>query len=432
MINTEETARIACSFIAAFYKGFVEDLPSLARFYSEQSSTSFARVDEAVATTSQGKAQVLQYLERLNADLGPRKVEVRTADFVPTTDGSLAITVTGVIFTKRLRQGFTQTFVLSSTKYKENTLFISADSLRLVSREKEVIPANAIIVAPGEELTLSVVSTNAAAPTKGPDAERKERPPRERKERKPRAEKEISEGPKEVAPPVAQDVRPLRERKAREERKPREPKPQAEAPQTVPKVEERKPREDKPREDKPREDRKPRAVKDEVKTETQVAATKPSWAGLVSGKAQQVEAPKIAAPAAKTAPAEKKSQDKPIAAPAEKKETVTKVASKVAPGAAVAASATSAAPVAASAKDTAPVRERTLTSKVKLLNVPKEILLSEVRAAASKYGKVSDAFWRDDDAVVVLETPEEARAFQSDRSFAVKDIKIRRFYFFEN
>jgi hypothetical protein len=438
MINTEQTARIACCFIASFYKRFVEDLPSLASFYSEQSSTSFARVDEAVATTSQGKDQVLQYLVRLNEDLGPRKVEVRTADFVPTTDGSVAITVTGTIFTKRLRQAFTQTFVLAPTKFKDNTLFISADSLRFVSKEKEVLPANSIIVAAGEELTLNVVHAKA------PEAERKERPPRERKERQPRAEEASKEAaPKEAAPVAAQEKRPVRERR---ERKPREAKPLVDTPAApvAPVVAPAAPVAQK-KEFTERQERKPRVAKEELAPAAPaVPASKPSWAGLVSGKTVPVEAPKpvvAAKPSVPSASAEKKFTDKPArpattAAPVEKREAAPKAAPKAAAAPAAAPAASVAAPAAAAApspKESAPLRERTLTSKVKIVKVPKEILLSEVRAAVSKYGKVVDAFWRgEDDAIVVLNTPEEARAFQSDRDFVIKDIKLRRFYCFEN
>jgi hypothetical protein len=362
MINAEQTARIACSFIAAYYKGFVEDLPSLIHFYGEQSSTSFARVREAVATTSQGKAEVQQYLERLNADLGQRKVEVQTADFVPTGDGSVAIVVTGLLFTKRLRQAFTQTFVLSTTKYKENTMYIAADSLRIMSQEQEALPSNAIVVRPGEDLTVSVVNTNTNKPVES--TERKERP---RKERKPKTEAPVvaTVAPTDVPTATPTEAVVRKERKIREPRVKNDavPAPAAPAAPSTTAEFDRKEKADK---------RKPRRDKESEAAPVHQAPPAPkSWAGMFLGKNEEPK-PHV--------PAERKEKPERSDKPSDRnKKEVAEV-----PKAEAASS---------NVVPTAAPKERTLTSKVRLIKIPTSIrCLSEVRTAAGKFGNVKDAF----------------------------------------
>ena len=193
MVNSEQAARIACSFLTQYYKGFVEDFSALLPLYGDASCISFASFNETVGTTSQGKSEIRAHYDRLQEKLGQRKVQIRNADFVPSADGSVAVTCSGQVFTRLCRRVFMHSFVLAPTKYRENTLYIAAECLRFLSEESENIPPNCVIVTP-EEYHRSLTERDAPsrpaaqsqesapAATEG-SQQRKERPERPRRQK---------------------------------------------------------------------------------------------------------------------------------------------------------------------------------------------------------------------------------------------------------
>jgi len=220
-MDTEQATHIVSSFIATYYGNFVRDnIHTIMEMYSDSSSTSVAKLNEAVATSNRGKAEIRQSLERLSGEIGSRKVHITTADSIPTTDGSILVSVGGLLYTRLAVQTFTQTFVLASTKNRTRTLFIAAESLRFVAIEPEVIPNGAVLVAPGDD----VVAPEPEAPVAP-------RPVRERKPREPKAPKKeepVAAVAAPAPPPPAEAptaaARPQREPRERKERVPREKK----------------------------------------------------------------------------------------------------------------------------------------------------------------------------------------------------------------
>lgn len=236
MVNTEQASRIACAFLTQYYKGFVEDFNTLLPLYGDASCISFASYNQTVGTTSQGKAEIRVHYDRMQ-ELGHRKVQIRNADFVPSADGSIAVTCSGQVFTRLCRRVFMHSFVLAPTKFRENTLFIAAECLRFLSEETENIPPNCIIVTP-EEFHRSLAERSAPMPpaqiaeTPAHAIEvplpRKERPER-RQKAAPAAVEEATAAPQPVqqAPAVAAAAAPAATPDKQAERKPREKKPRA-------------------------------------------------------------------------------------------------------------------------------------------------------------------------------------------------------------
>lgn len=210
MVNSEDAARIACSFLTQYYKGFVEDFYSLFPLYGDASCISFASFNESVGTTSQGKQEIRAHYDRLQEKLGQRKVQIRNADFVPSADGSVAVTCSGQVFTRLCRRVFMHSFVLAPTKYRESTFYIAAECLRFLSEESENVPSNCVIVTP-EEFHRSLAERNAPPPVvaDGPSetsVPRVERPPRVRRQKTTPAEE--SPAPAATSAPAARTVAP--------------------------------------------------------------------------------------------------------------------------------------------------------------------------------------------------------------------------------
>jgi hypothetical protein len=324
MVSSEVAARIACSFITVYYKHFVEDFSSLLPLYSEASCVSFAAYNEIVGITSQGKSDIRAHYDRLQERLGQRKVQIRNADFVPSGEGgSVLVTCSGQVFTRQCHRVFLHSFVLSPTKFRENTLHISAECLRFLSEEAEVIPPNCVIATP-EEYHHSLVERS--------------KPPQ----------------PTAPKPSVEQHAMPAAA-----------PLPATETPP-------RKERVERPRRAKP------------VEAEEQ---PKPQ-------PAQAESSPQVDAKPKERPPRERK-------------------------------------PRGAAAGDSAP-RERKLTSKVRLADVPKFIKLSDIRPVASEHGTVVDLLWfQDTDAIVEFSSPKEARNLVIAESFTVKRKLLARSFHFD-
>jgi len=377
---------VACCFLSSFYKGFVQDLPALVEMYGDRSTSSCARFGEAVGRISQGKSEIRKHLEQLDAELGPRKVHIRSADFVMNANegGSVVVAVSGQLFTKCLCQVFSQTFVLAPTKYQDQTWYIATDLLRLISQEPDVVPAGAVVVTPELLSQRMAAAAEAAAAAAAAAAAKDQRPPRrERKERVPREPKTttqqiaVTEQPTEKTTLVTADAPVRREKKERKSK----PNPAiALAPQaaavaaTV-------------------------AVAAAVPQEQQVALL-PKRKQLRTGEKKNVT------------------------------EVVTTSAESAAPVVVPESSKKPAATAAAADSKPAAGAVKRLTSKVRLIKVPKTIKLSEVRELGKKYGDVKDCMWigeDSEDAVIVFATPEEARSMVYDSSFA---LKVRRYFFF--
>jgi hypothetical protein len=233
MVTSEQAARIACTFLTQFYKGFVEDFSALLPFYGDASCISFASFNETVGTTSQGKSDIRAHYDRLQEKLGQRKVQIRNADFVPSADGSVAVTCSGQVFTRLCRRVFMHSFVLAPTKYRESTFYIAAECLRFLSEEAESVPPNCVIVTP-EEYHRSLEERNAPAPpakvtepvteTSQPRKERAERPAR-RQKAAPAAVEATAPAPPQAADPAPAAPAPAQTEAKPAEKKPRERKP---------------------------------------------------------------------------------------------------------------------------------------------------------------------------------------------------------------
>ena len=226
-MDNDQTAQIVSSFIAAFYGNSVrENVPVIMDMYGDASTTTVARLGEAVATTNRGKQEIRHSLERYNVEFPKRKVHISTADVVQTAEGSILISVGGLLFTERATHTFTQTFALAPTKHRLRTYFIAAESLRFTAEEVEIAPQGPA----GDEIE------PVAAPV--PIQEKAPRPVRERKPREPKAPAKTETlvtaqvaAPAPAAPP-ASEAAPVREPRERKERVPREKKPVAEADKT--------------------------------------------------------------------------------------------------------------------------------------------------------------------------------------------------------
>jgi len=244
----EKAEEISCTFVRSYYRDLVEaDTAILTRYYNDQSCLSVATVEcDRANQLIVGRNKIGEFFDTLRATLlgGGKKfaVQVRNVDYVAGRD-CVSVTCSGTIVSYLKSRVFTQTFVLNPTPYRENSYYISGETLRYISCTDEEVPANHVVVSQAEldqikakaathvdaEEFEAVRSAPVAPATERPA--RKEREPRERKEREPKAD-------------APADAKPATERPARKEREPRERKerePKAET-STDAKQEERAPR----------------------------------------------------------------------------------------------------------------------------------------------------------------------------------------------
>lgn len=222
-VNSEQAARIACSFLTLFYKEFVDDLSSILAMYGDLSCVSCA-FNESVGTTSQGKSEIRTHYARLSQLLGQRKVEIRNADFVPSADGGVAVTCSGQLFTRLCRRVFMHSFVLTPTKFRDNTMYIAAECLRFLPEETENLPLNCVIVTP-EQYHRSLQQEAAAFPVAAEapaTVQRKERPRRAKTVETEQPAVSVDEIVRIKEKPSAAPVTAVVETKPRKERVPRE------------------------------------------------------------------------------------------------------------------------------------------------------------------------------------------------------------------
>lgn len=141
---------VACGFLVTYYREFTKEGEPLALLdmYADNSHVVYAEYNENVAQIVRGRHEILQHLEKMDATLGRRKVEVRFADFSPIAGGSVLIVTQGIMYVRGSRKVFTQSFVLAPTPNRSNTYHIASEYFRVLHVEMERIPEGSIIMTP--------------------------------------------------------------------------------------------------------------------------------------------------------------------------------------------------------------------------------------------------------------------------------------------
>nr|CCC93426.1 conserved hypothetical protein [Trypanosoma congolense IL3000] len=143
---------VACSFLVVYYRGFakVGEMTALHDFYSESAQITYAEYNETLPQTARGRHEIAQYLEKMDAVLSQRKIEVRFCDYSPLSNGGVHIVTQGILYLRGQRQVFTHSFVLFPTPHRNNTYHIASEYLRILLVEVERIPEGGIIMTPAQ------------------------------------------------------------------------------------------------------------------------------------------------------------------------------------------------------------------------------------------------------------------------------------------
>lgn len=155
MLSLQTASSIAGNFLAHYYNEFVEvgEMTAMSDLYNDNSYVIMADLSDEKPSVVHGKHLITLHLATLDRTLGKRKVEVITADSMPLPNGGVQIICQGVMYLARFRRVFLHVMTLEPTAFRMNTYHLSADYLRFVNIEEEVIPEGALVLAPDEVAT---------------------------------------------------------------------------------------------------------------------------------------------------------------------------------------------------------------------------------------------------------------------------------------
>ena len=129
---------IASQFVVSYFQKRLNKASLLQDYYSEHSTLSFAKLHQEQVTYI-GADAIVQCLEQFADSLGKFKLDVSTVDTVHAGN-SIVICCTGSIFTATQEDTFTHSFLLAPTPRRQNCYYILAETVRILSSEKDPEP----------------------------------------------------------------------------------------------------------------------------------------------------------------------------------------------------------------------------------------------------------------------------------------------------